>query len=152
MAESPTGILICFAMKTEGLSRHHFRLIFELLLPMTYQSNLSEEKVESRYKKKTYRHTSSERSAEQVRRWLHVCRTEHEKCNNGLDRLRHFTLPKRLLLVEASEQTLDTITLINLSSLEQPVRYVTLSHCWGNVTRCRLLEQSENIRERSCDG
>jgi len=83
-----------------------------------------------------------------VRRWLHVCRTEHEKCNSDLDRLRQFTLPKRLLLVEASEQAPDTITLIDSSSLKQSVRYATLSHAWGNVTRCRLLKNNLKTYER----
>jgi heterokaryon incompatibility protein (HET) len=83
-----------------------------------------------------------------VRRWLHVCRTEHKKCNNGLDRLRQFTLPKRLLLVEASEQAPDTIILIDSSSLKQSVLYATLSHCWGNVRHSRLLEANLKTYER----
>jgi hypothetical protein len=83
-----------------------------------------------------------------VRRWLHVCQTAHENCNGDLDRLRQFTLPKRLLLVNALQQAPDTIALIDSSSLKQPVRYATLSHCWGNVRRCRLLQNNLKTYER----
>lgn len=104
--------------------------------------------MENRRQKKVYRQTWSDQSAEQLRRWLHICRTGHKKCNSDLDQPHQFTLPKRLLLVKASGQNPGTITLVDSSSLRQSVRYATLSHCWGKVKRCRLLQNNLKTYER----
>jgi hypothetical protein len=82
------------------------------------------------------RSTSSAASMDQVSRWIQVCRDFHgcykvQKTNTSL--------PTRLVeLVKG----VGKIRLCDSDQLPPETRYATLSHCWGNVPFCRLLQEN----------
>lgn len=86
--------------------------------------------------------TSSE-VFDQLKFWLSVCASRHEKCNKYLGSIT--SLPTRVLKIGALES--DIVYLEqhdNSSHLSKP--YAALSHCWG--TGQPFITTSETIEER----
>jgi hypothetical protein len=86
--------------------------------------------------------TSSE-VFDQLKFWLSVCASRHEKCNKYLGSIT--SLPSRVLKIGALES--DIVYLEqhdNSSHLSEP--YAALSHCWG--TGQPFITTSETIEER----
>jgi hypothetical protein len=76
---------------------------------------------------------------DQVRNWIEGCKDFHECYKvQGTDSF----LPTRLVeLVKGANK----LRLCNSDQLPPEVRYATLSHCWGNVPFCRLLEENISL-------
>jgi Heterokaryon incompatibility protein (HET) len=82
------------------------------------------------------RSTSSAASMDQVRIWIEECKDSHE-CYK-VQRANTF-FPTRLVeLVKG----FDKFRLCDSDQLPSETRYATLSHCWGNVPFCRLLQEN----------
>ncbi|KAH7064283.1 heterokaryon incompatibility protein-domain-containing protein [Paraphoma chrysanthemicola] len=69
--------------------------------------------------------TDVEHSGEQIKRWLHTCKTEHAHCN--LPKLKPY-VPKRLVDIDTG-----VVGHCRVIEREQKVEgpYVTISHSWG---------------------
>jgi hypothetical protein len=82
------------------------------------------------------RSTFSAASMDQVRNWIEVCKYFH-----GCYKVQQTNtfLPTRLVeLVKG----VDKLRLCDSDQLPPETRYATLSHCWGNVPFCRLLQEN----------
>lgn len=71
--------------------------------------------------------------------WIRTCDEEHEDCKRLLANTFR-SCPSRLLDLTQAEQGF--ITLITSTAIPVGVRYVSLSHCWGNVRQMVLLKSN----------
>ncbi|KAH6869161.1 heterokaryon incompatibility protein-domain-containing protein, partial [Thelonectria olida] len=77
-----------------------------------------------------------------VRAWLNDCLTNHGDCSltrRGL--AGGFTGPTRLLEIRNQGEKVRVRAMVR----SRPVQYLTLSHCWGQSTHCKLL--STNLQQ-----
>lgn len=71
--------------------------------------------------------------------WLRQCQQTHFKCLERRISCSQLQLPTRLLYVPAFAAG-SVVALCESSNIPRCTRYVTLSHCWGNITdQMRLL-------------
>jgi hypothetical protein len=73
-----------------------------------------------------------------------TCKESHADCDTSSERT---AVPKRLLDVGNSE-TENLIYLVQSKALAKPLRYMTLSHCWGGNLACKLTHESLKNYER----
>jgi hypothetical protein len=72
--------------------------------------------------------------------WLSDCVSHHAQCENAAEA---FAKPPSRLIMTGSEEP----QTINIVSVEHPVRYLALSHVWGEVDVLKLTEaNSERLR------
>lgn len=81
---------------------------------------------------------------EMAREWLVRCKNNHAECQNT--EKSDFNYPMRLIDIDGQAQQLVTINLVTSSI----IRYVALSHCWGNAQPLKTL--SSNIDRHVKDG
>jgi hypothetical protein len=74
--------------------------------------------------------TSSERTYDDIRRWLNFCDESHAKCaQEAIDSTLDLP-PSRLINVSPAELTPETVRLENTQDFESNVKYAALSYCW----------------------
>ena len=67
-----------------------------------------------------------------VRQWINECCSEHVECRQRTD---HMTLPSRLVRVQTDGTSREVkANVCRADVLPVGTPYLTLSHCWGNVT------------------
>jgi heterokaryon incompatibility protein (HET) len=81
----------------------------------------------------------------QISEWLHECESGHPECRPEISQAA--SLPARLLEVpQGSSGTpirlVQTDTFTQDDQAKQPLRYATLSYCWGNILPIRTTEST----------
>jgi len=88
--------------------------------------------------------TYSIQSFEQINRWLGRCCSSHDVCNARV--ADSDFVPTRLIQICVDSETKQpTIRLLESKDLkEKPIKYVTLSHCWGSTMPLKLQKDNYN--------
>jgi hypothetical protein len=74
---------------------------------------------------------------DQILRWITTCKAYHTGCRPPA---QLSTLPTRLLDLGQSA-TVDLVKLVESKALREVVKYITLSHSWGERLQCRLTSE-----------
>jgi hypothetical protein len=77
-------------------------------------------------------YTGSPGIGELGRRWLTDCLSLHMRCPSRSSTLTSF-LPTRLVKVTASAGVVESARLVRGADVAMSTRYLTLSHCWGDL-------------------
>ena len=92
----------------------------------------------------------SSRTVPQIQEWLNNCLQSHETCSATQDTAAcPLVRPSRLLEISNNHQGLG-VRVIRLRDHEKasPMKYLTLSHCWGDTVGCKLLSSNTHLYER----
>ncbi|KAH8671600.1 heterokaryon incompatibility protein-domain-containing protein [Xylariales sp. PMI_506] len=79
--------------------------------------------------------TGSERCMHQIASWLQKCNCYKEECAQTQLAAKSFT-PRRL--IDTIDFHRGQVRIVDGDFVSEPVRYITLSHCWGSGAECKL--------------
>jgi hypothetical protein len=94
--------------------------------------------------------TATNQNFKLISRWLSNCRDTHD-CGSWSERNKATPdwMPTRLVKVVAAGPETTTYHLVETKELTEPVKYLTLSHCWGTWRHAAMkMEDLEPFKER----
>jgi Heterokaryon incompatibility protein (HET) len=80
--------------------------------------------------------TDSKESWRLVSQWLTACLTDHTRCKQTVEQVKFH--PTRLIDVGGKDS--ETVTLSERDDIKDGLRYIALSHCWGNAPMIKLAD------------